>query len=44
MSTNQKQGPKNICTDKIRWQSDCISKLAWYEENDKRLKVKECAE
>ena len=31
----------DICTDKISWQLDCISKLAWYEENDKRLKEKE---
>lgn len=29
----------NICSKKIQWQIDCMQKLAWYENNDKNLKV-----
>lgn len=26
------------CLDKLKWQAECMSKLAWYEQNDPRLK------
>ena len=29
------------CIDKIHWQMECIEKLAWYEDNDERLKQKD---
>lgn len=28
----------NDCTDYILWRNACFKKLAWYEENDERLK------
>lgn len=26
------------CMDKILWEIECIEKLAWYEDNDERLR------
>lgn len=32
--------PCEHCLDAILWKAECIEKLAWYEDNDERLKNK----
>lgn len=33
--------PCEHCIDSILWKMECIEKLAWYEDNDERLKKKD---
>ena len=32
--------PCGHCMDSLLWKAECIEKLAWYEDNDERLKNK----
>ena len=31
--------PCGKCIDNVLWKMECIEKLAWYEDNDERLKI-----